>query len=121
MSASAAARQRCGERRDGVVGPIAPRRVSTIADDYLWYADQYVIDRRIAHANFLEAKRHQRSLVRYQRSRVLCPTDHSIHFLTTPCFITDDGVVDFGLEESPLTPFFYKGTTTYNGDDDAHS
>ncbi|KAK9100406.1 hypothetical protein Scep_023836 [Stephania cephalantha] len=61
------------------------------------------------------------SWLRYQRNRKLRSTDHSVHFLAATCLITDDGVVDFGLEERPLTPSFDVGTTTYSSDDDAHS
>ncbi|KAK9114691.1 hypothetical protein Syun_021488 [Stephania yunnanensis] len=91
-------------------------------DDYFRCATQYDIDGKDARANFLAAQRHQRSLGWVpSANRRLRPSDHSVHFLATPRFIIDDGVVELSLEECPLTPSFDEGTTTYSGDDDAHS
>ncbi|KAK9093328.1 hypothetical protein Syun_028239 [Stephania yunnanensis] len=45
----------------------------------------------------------------------------TFHFLAALHYITDDGVVDFGLEERSLTPSFDEGTSNDSGDDDAYN
>ncbi|KAK9118950.1 hypothetical protein Scep_017043 [Stephania cephalantha] len=49
------------------------------------------------------------------------PTDHSVHLPAAPQFIIDNGVVDLGLEECPLTPSFDEGAANYSGDDDSET